>query len=152
MTPGDAAAVLAMAARWDQRKASRETCEAWALTLNGLALEDCLAAVRDHFRDPAEYLEAGMVRRRVLAIRLDRIERGKPFLTPPPELDALEGDAHTIGYARWEAGEHRKLADGADPRRLDEMRTLPPPEVRAALDALRKPPPAPDADTTEESA
>jgi len=152
MTPREANAVLATAGQFDGRKPDHETAITWADELGSTNVHDCIEAVKAHYRDTDRWIMPFHIIGRIKAIRQDRIERGKPFLTPPPELDALEGDAHTIGYARWEAGEHRKLADGADPRRLDEMRTLPPPEVRAALDALRKPPPAPDADTTEESA
>ena len=152
MTPIEANAVLALAGQYDGRKPDADTATEWAGELSGYSVRDCIEAVRAHYRDTDRWIMPVHIIRRIKAIRLDRIERGKPFMVPPPELDALEGDAHTIGYARWEAGEHRKLADGADPRRLDEMRTLPPPEVRAALDALRKPPATPDADTTEESA
>jgi len=62
MTPEDAAKVLLMASVYDNRTFDEVTARAWADALDGLELDDCLDAVKVHFRRSREWLMPVTVR------------------------------------------------------------------------------------------
>jgi len=113
------------------------TPDAWFDVLAGVGAEDALNAVK-HLARSQSFIAPNEVRARVVYVRLDRIERGKPSLRVPDWIGELpEGDEQTIAYARWETEMHDFLADGGRPEDLGD--------VRAALNAAFTP-------TTEETA
>ena len=113
MSPTEAAALLAMAATFDNRKPDPAAATAWATVLDGLRPEDCRQAVIEHYRDHTEWLMPAMVRTAVRRIRTARIIAYGTLPDPPAGLDP--DNAHA--YARWLADIRRQIADGNPPPR-----------------------------------
>jgi len=104
VTPAEAAALLAIAAAFDNRKPDADAAQAWALALDGLRFEDCREVVVEHYRRSGEWLMPNAVIAGVKRLRDKRIAlAGDP--TPPPDLTALQ----TI---EWLKGARRRIADG----------------------------------------
>ena len=93
MTPTEAAALLTIAASFDNRKPDADQAKAWAMALDGLGFEDCRDVVVEHYRKSREWLMPADVFAGVRRIRYERIERFG-YITPPPELDFAEEQAH----------------------------------------------------------
>ena len=148
MTPAEAAALLTIAAAYDNRKPDPDAAKAWAMALEGLRFEDCREAVVAYYRSSREWLMPVDVIQAVKRLRHARIDAFGPF-DPPPELDPKD-------YSPWLADMLRRIGDGdlTDPAELDPpgrmARELPPldgvmPRVPAeyakARAALRRPEP-----------
>ncbi|KAB2808337.1 hypothetical protein F9L07_22745 [Pimelobacter simplex] len=145
--PAHAAAILAMAAMFDNRKESEEKARALAFFLNRAAskrdldpmrtfgLEDCRDAICNHYDRTGEFLTPSHLLDEVLRIRSKRISEHPP-LVPPPGLDDAE-ERH------WLAGATRRIGDGQtyDSDAPYEL-VHDAPRVRALLAAAT--PPAPD--------
>ena len=93
MTPTEAAALLTIAAAYDNRKPDADQAKAWAMALDGLGFEDCRDVVVEHYRKSREWLMPADVFAGVRRIRYERIERFG-YITPPPELDFAEEQAY----------------------------------------------------------
>ena len=93
MKPTEAAALLTIAASFDNRKPDADQAKAWAMALDGLGFEDCRDVVVEHYRKSREWLMPADVFAGVRRIRYDRIERFG-YITPPPELDFAEEQAY----------------------------------------------------------
>lgn len=104
MTPDEAGVLLGMAATVDNRKPDADAAKAWAAMLDGLRLEDCIVAIREHYSKSTEWLMPAKVRADVRRIRAARIEKHPP-LVPPPGLD---DDAERT----WLAAAKRRIGDG----------------------------------------
>ena len=113
MSPTEAAALLALAAMYDNRKPDPATATAWASVLDGLRVEDCTEAIKTHYRDHNEWLMPAMVRAGVKRIRSARITAYGTLPDPPSGLDP--DNAHA--YQRWLADIRRQIADGNPPPR-----------------------------------
>ena len=94
MKPTEAAALLTIAASFDNRKPDADQAKAWAMALDGLGFEDCRDVVVEHYRKSREWLMPADVFAGVRRIRYERIERFG-YITPPPELDFAEEQAYT---------------------------------------------------------
>ena len=104
MNTQEAAALLAVAAAFDNRRPDADAARAWSLALDGYRFEDCRDAVVAHYRASAEWLMPNKVITEVKRIRAKRIaEAGDP--TPPPDLTPLE----TIAWLR---DTKRRIGDG----------------------------------------
>jgi len=126
------------------------TPDAWFDVLAGVRAGDALAAVK-HLAKTQAFIAPSEVLARVRYVRNDRLERGRPSLSPPDWIGELEdGPEQVIAHARWLADAERSLADGNPPQQPRALTTMPP-DV-AAIRAQLTPPAAPDTDTTEESA
>ena len=93
MKPTEAAALLTIAASFDNRKPDADQAKAWAMALDGLGFEDCRDVVVEHYRKSREWLMPADVFAGVRRIRYERIERFG-YITPPPELDFAEEQAY----------------------------------------------------------
>ena len=150
MTPAEAAALLTIAAAYDNRKPDADAAKAWSMALDGLRFEDCRIAVVNHYRRSREWLMPVDVVEAVKRIRFDRVAAFGPY-SPPEGIDPDKPD-----YQRWLADTTRRIADGelTDPAELDPpglaARELPsldgvmprvPAEYAKARAALRRPEP-----------
>jgi hypothetical protein len=87
VTPTEAAALLTVAAAFDNRKPDADAAKAWSIALGDLPFFDCRDAVVAHYRKTDDWLEDA------------------PALTPPPGLDPIE----TI---EWLKGARARIAAG----------------------------------------
>ena len=109
MTPAEAAALLAVAAAFDNRKPDAAAAKAWSVALDGYRFEDCRDAVVAHYRSSSEWIMPAHVVAGVKRIRASRISA--VALTPPRDLDPDD----TAAYQRWLATERSLVADGHEP-------------------------------------
>ena len=75
MTPAQAAALLTIAAAYDNRKPDEDQARAWAMILGDLRFEDCRDAVLRHYRKSREWLMPAEVIEGVREIRNERWDR-----------------------------------------------------------------------------
>lgn len=106
MNTQEAAALLAIAAAFDNRKPDADAAKAWSLALDGLRFEDARDAIVAHYRASTEWLMPAMVRAEVKRIRAKRI--GEQKLEPPRDIDPDD----TLAYRRWLRATQRALGDG----------------------------------------
>lgn len=104
MNKQEAAALLSIAAAFDNRKPDVDAATAWSAALDGLRFEDCRDAVVAHYRASSEWLMPQRVIAEVKRIRSKRIAEAGD-LTPPPDLTPLE----TIA---WLKSARRRIGDG----------------------------------------
>lgn len=104
MKATEAAALLTIAAAYDNRKPDADQARAWALVLDGLRFEDCRDAVVDHYRKSRDWLMPVEIITAVKRLRAKRIDAAGP-LTPPPDLSPLATNA-------WLAEARRRIGDG----------------------------------------
>jgi hypothetical protein len=105
MTPTEAAALLTIAAAYDNRKADEDTAKAWSVALGDLPFIDCRDAIVAHYQRTTDWLMPAHVIGAVRKIRRDRLEDAPP-MTPPPGLDVVQTLAWTRdARARIAAGE-----------------------------------------------
>jgi hypothetical protein len=112
MTPAEAAALLSVAAAFDNRKPDPDAAQAWALALDGIPFTDARDAIVAHYRTTSDWIMPAAIRKHVSGIRSQRIKEAGD-LTPPPH--AREGDE----YHRWLAGARRTIGDG-EPLTIDQ--------------------------------
>lgn len=104
MTPHEAAALLSVAAAFDNRKPDADAATAWAAALHDLRFVDCRDAIVAHYRSTDAWLMPSMVIAQVKRIRSKRLHEN-PEPAPPAELTPVE----TIA---WLADVRRRIADG----------------------------------------
>jgi hypothetical protein len=75
MTKGEVVDLLTAAAMFDRRTVGKADTEAWLAVVGDLPFDDALAAVRGHYTDSTDWLMPAHVRRRVKAMRADRLAR-----------------------------------------------------------------------------
>ena len=114
MTPTEAAALLAIAAAFDNRKPDADAAQAWALALDGLRFEDCRDAIVAHFRVSSEWLMPAKVIAEVKRIRSKRITEFGPFDVP--------SGLNSIEYGEFLRVTRKRIADG-DVTSPDELAT-----------------------------
>lgn len=97
----------------DRRVVDKATIAAWHDLIGDLSLEDCLEAVRAHRRESTEYLLPAHIRKRVLAVRAERVARvGDPLPGVDPDDVAAYQAARVEARARVAAGEGTRLIGG----------------------------------------
>lgn len=126
MTPAEAAALLGVAAAFDNRKPDADAAQAWALALSGLRFEDCRDAIVAHYRASSEWLMPSAVIAAVKRVRAKRIA-DVGDLCPPPGLTEPEERA-------WLREARRRIGDG-EPVRVDfgELKPRHLPDLRELL-------------------
>src|SRR5690349_10856427 len=107
MNTQEAAALLAIAAAFDNRKPDPDAAKAWSVALDGFRFEDCRDVIVAHYRATTEWLMPHHVIAGVRKIRDTRLRQAGD-LTPPPGLDPIETVA-------WLAEAERRVADGDAP-------------------------------------
>lgn len=145
MTPAEAAALLTVAAAFDNRKPDADQAHAWAMTLDDMRFIDCREAIVDHYRGSKEWLMPADVRDKVKKLRHERI-RAYGVIYPPAHIDPDD----TLAIQRHERDMRRQIADGEITNPTPELE-IPPlsdaeleermKEIRAEL-ARRRPTPA----------
>ena len=129
MKATEAAALLTVAAAFDNRKPDADAAQAWALALDGLRFEDCRDAIVAHYRASSEWLMPATVRTEVKRVRSKRIAEAGD-LTPPPDLTPREAMA-------WLKDARRRIGDGESAAAVEgdygELTPGKAPEVRALL-------------------
>jgi hypothetical protein len=104
MTPGEATALLAVAAAFDNRKPDADAATAWSIALGNLPYVDCRDAIVQHYRKTTDWLMPAHIIATVGKVRRDRLEDA-PALTPPPGLNVAE-------YLTWLKGARARIAAG----------------------------------------
>lgn len=115
MKTTEAAALLTIAATFDNRKPDADHAKAWAMALDGLRFEDCRDVIVDHYRRSREWLMPIDVIGGVRRLREKRIADYGP-IEPPADMDPDD----TGSYARFMSEARRGIADGT---------ILPPPAI-----------------------
>lgn len=107
MKPTEAAALLTIAAAYDNRKPDADQAKAWAMALDGLRFEDCREVIVEHYRRSREWLMPVDVVTGVRRMREKRIAEYGP-IELPPGFDADD----TAAYARLIQEARRQIGDG----------------------------------------
>lgn len=110
MKPTEAAALLTIAAAYDNRKPDADQAKAWAMALDDARFEDCREAIVNHYRNSREWLMPVDVLKGVTAIRLERwnvYARRYGMLQPPAHL-ADDAAAEN----RWVSVVTNRIRDG----------------------------------------
>lgn len=109
MNTQEAAALLAVAAAFDNRKPDADAAQAWAIALDGLRFTDCRDAIVAHYRATSDWLMPAMVIGHVRRVRDARI-KAYGVISPPLDLDPDD----TGAYARWGAYAYEAVANGEE--------------------------------------
>jgi hypothetical protein len=109
MNTQESAALLSIAAAFDNRKPDADAAMAWSVALDGIRFEDARDAIVKHYRVSSEWLMPAKVIAEVKRIRDKRIDDHPP-LTPPAGPEG-ESDADLerrqrawLKEARWRIG------------------------------------------------
>ena len=131
MTPAEAAALLGIAAAFDNRKPDADAAKAWSVALDGLRFEDCRDVIVAHYRRTADWLMPAHIITEVRRLRSKRLHEAPP-VTPPPDLTPIETTA-------WLAAERRRIADGDQPSAYPaELRPRHLPDLKALMPATEE--------------
>ena len=116
MTPEQMIDLLSLIAARDRRTIGKADVAVWMEDIGDLSFDDARRAVADHFREePDTWLMAGHVRRRVQAMRAERLGPPGPGLHPtPPPADPDNPRAYLAALR----AQQRAIADGRQPRAL----------------------------------
>lgn len=132
----EAAALLTVAAAFDNRKPDADAAQAWALALDGLRFVDCREAIVAHYRASSEWLMPSKVIAEVKRIRSKRIAEFGPY-DVPAGLDSRQ-------YGEFIRATNKRIADGeiASAAELEtpglKERHLP--DLRALMPSVVEPP------------
>lgn len=107
MKPTEAAALLTIAAAYDNRKPDADQAKAWSMVLDGVNFQDARDAVVAHYRTSREWLMPVNIIQGVKAIRHQRILEFGATPTPPAELVS-----DPPAYSAWIADAMKRIADG----------------------------------------
>lgn len=108
MTPAEAAALLTVAAAFDNRKPDADQARAWAMALDGYRFEDCREAILEHYRTSRDWMMPIDVIARVRKLRNDRITAYGLLPDPPADIDPDDTEA----IQRWRRNLIRAIANG----------------------------------------
>ncbi|MEQ7847740.1 hypothetical protein [Nocardioides kribbensis] len=126
MNPQEAAALLGVAASFDNRKPDPDAATAWSVALRDVRFVDARDAVVAHYSRTSDWLMPAHVIHGVKAIRRNRLLEHPPIT--PPDLEEAETRA-------WMRAMTQRIADGEvidpeaargelKPRNLGELRSL----------------------------
>jgi hypothetical protein len=131
MNQQEAAALLAIAAAFDNRKPDPDAATAWSHALWDVRFEDAREAAVQHYRTSSEWLMPKMVLSEVKRLRALRIkEHGDVYV--PPEIDPDD----TAAYQHYLRTARQAIADGEPLPRPALVAIEGPPEQVARLRAL----------------
>jgi hypothetical protein len=92
MTPAEAAALLTIAAAYDNRKPDEDQARAWALVLTDLRFEDCRDAIVIHYRHSRDWLMPADVVKGAQKLRIERWDNYYSHFGMPPYPPELADD------------------------------------------------------------
>lgn len=124
MNTQEAAALLGIAAAFDNRKPDADAAKAWAVALDGFRFEDCRDAIVAHYRVSSEWLMPQKVISEVKRIRGKRI--AEAVIEPPRDVDPDD----TLAYRRALRDATRAAADG-NPIEAPTLHAVPMPKALA---------------------
>ena len=133
MKPTEAAALLTIAASFDNRKPDADAAKAWAMALDGMRFEDCRDAVVAHYRATRDWMMPSDVITIVKRVRRDRLMVFGALPDPPREIDP----DNTPAMLAWETGVRRAVADGTLTRETPETPTLTRADSAARIKEIR---------------
>lgn len=107
MTPAEAAAILTIAAAYDNRKPDADQAKAWAMALDGLKFEDCRQIVVEHYRKSRDWLMPVDVISGVKRMRSARVLKFGGLHNPPAEV----ADDPNL-YRKWHHETMTAIGDG----------------------------------------
>lgn len=125
MNNQEAAALLAIAAAFDNRKPDPDAATAWAIALEGADFDDCRTAIVAYYRSSKEWLMPSDVISGVVAIRRKRID-DYGLITPPDDLDPDDPNAYTL----WYSTTMKAIASGQIVRSTEPTEELPRRDLR----------------------
>ena len=125
MNTQEAAALLGIAAAFDNRKPDPDAAKAWSVALDGFRFEDCRDVIVAHYRGSSDWLMPSHIIAGVKRIRSKRLEEAPPLI-PPAELD---GDP--IKTNAWLKVWRRRIADGDPAPTYGELRARNMPDLLA---------------------
>ena len=97
MKPTEAAALLTIAAAYDNRKPDADQAKAWAMILADLRFEDCRAVILEHYTKSREWLMPADVISGVKRLRAERLRR---FGHIPPPAHLADDPAAEVEWFR----------------------------------------------------
>lgn len=124
MKPTEAAALLTVAAAFDNRKPDADQAHAWAAALDDLPFNDCREAVIAHYRNSREWMMPSDVRAGVKRMRRARLTEYGELPPPPRDLDPENARA----YNAWLVTTTKAIADGTPPQLEPPAIDAPPPD------------------------
>ncbi len=131
MNKQEVAALLSIAAAYDNRKPDPEAVTAWTYALDGLRFNDCRDAIVAHYRATNDWLMPNKVITEVKRIRAKRLADYGALAEPPAHIDP----DNTAAYQRWVIDTRRRIADGdLEPKPL----AIEPPKVTEQMKKLRR--------------
>ena len=107
MKPTEAAALLAIAAAFDNRKPDADQAKVWAMALDGLRFEDCRLVIVEYYRRSRDWLMPVDV---VMGVRRLREKRLSEF-GPIPAPRGIDPD-DTAKWRRYVLDTQTAIADG----------------------------------------
>lgn len=108
MTPAEAAALLTIAAGFDNRKPDADQARAWAMALDGYRFEDCRDAIVGYYREHREWMMPADVIGRVKRVRNARVNAYGTLPEPPAHINPDD----TAAVQRWRLDFIRGIGDG----------------------------------------
>lgn len=108
MKPTEAAALLTIAAAYDNRRPDPDAAKAWAMALDGLRFEDCRQVIVEHYQRSRDWMMPVDVIGGVKRLRAQRISEFGPMPEPPHGLGE-----DPAAYSRWYSDTRRAIGDGA---------------------------------------
>jgi hypothetical protein len=127
----EAAALLGIAAAFDNRKPDADAAKAWSVALDGFRFEDCRDVIVAHYRGSSDWLMPSHIIAGVKRIRAKRIA-DVGDLTPPdfnPAGDPLLELSALARERAWFADMRRRIGDGeqvvTDARGITQARNMP---------------------------
>lgn len=134
MKPTEAAALLTIAAAYDNRKPDADAARVWAITLDGLRFADCREAIVEYYRHSRDWLMPVDV---IEGVRALRSARWTAFVRQQAHGDYLLPPAHMAddpaAEQRWIREITERVRDGEiiSPDQLDERGELKPRDVES---------------------
>lgn len=107
MKATEAAALLTIAAAFDNRRPDADQAKAWAMALDGLRFEDCREVIVAHYRRTRDWLMPSDVTAGVRMLRHARLDAYGPIPAPV----GIDPD-DTAAYRRAFKATQRAIADG----------------------------------------
>jgi hypothetical protein len=136
MSPSEAAVVLAILARVDQRKVGDADAKGWSSSLTDIRVEDAAAVADAWYRTNSERPMPADIRAGVRAIRTQRLElAGEPPTAWELGIDPDRTSDYRAALYRW----RRQVGDGDDPK-VATAELKPRPVVQAIANVFPSPP------------
>lgn len=115
VTAPEAAALLATASTFDNRKMNPGAPSAWAEVLHDVSFRDAHDAVMNHYGKCSEWLMPSDILAAVRAVEAERVANGPDvdFLEPPDWLALMEdGPEFNLAYTGWLQDTRRRIRQG----------------------------------------